>query len=171
MLARAFGRVDEGPDVLQGAGGGHFHGGVFAVFHRAEGDGHVVAPVGADIDEVEVLLLAEVLPGVFGARVSLRGGQAALGQGFLALGHTLGDDVAEGGDGDPGNVGQAFHGVAAAHAETDDADADGLQGLGPEADDVFLSGRACGDVRLQNGRGGLCLARGGEERTDGKQDE
>ena len=170
MLARALGGVDEGPDVLQGARGGHFDGGVLAVLHRAEGDGYVMAPVGADIDEVEVLLLAERLVGVFRAGVFLGGGHASLGEDGLAFGHALGDDVAEGGDDGAGNVGQAFHGVPAAHAEADDADADGLEGFGPEADDVLLAGRTRGDVRLQDGRGGFGLARGGEERTYGKKE-
>ena len=169
VLARALGGVDEGPDVLQGARCRHFDGGVLAVLHRAEGDGYVVAPVRADIDEVEVLLLAERLVGIFRAGVFLGGGHAALGEDGLAFSHTLGDDVAEGGDDGAGNVGQAFHGVSAAHAEADDADADGLEGFGPEADDVLLAGRTRGDVSLQDGRGGFCLASGGEERTDGKQ--
>ena len=169
VLARALGRVDEGPDVLQGAGGGHFDGGVLAVFHRAEGDGHVVAPVRADVDEVEVLLLAERLVGVFRAGVFLGGGHAAPGEDGLAFGDAFGNDVAEGGDDSAGDIGQAFHGVPAAHAEADDADADGLQGVGPEADDILLPGRTRGDVGLQGGMGSGCLARCGEERTYGKQ--
>ena len=133
------------------AGGHDFHGGVLAVLHRAEGDGDVVAPVRADVHEVEVLLLAERLVGVFRPGVFLGGGHAAPGEDGLAFGHALGDDVAEGGNDGAGNVGQAFHGVSAAHAEADDTDADGLEGLGPEADDILLAGRARGNVSLQDG--------------------
>ena len=159
VTAGAFGRVHEGPDVLEGTGGRHLDGGVLALFHGVEGHGDVVAPVGAHIHDIQVLLLAEGLPGLVGTGIFLRGGEALVSEELLAGGDPLGQDVAEGGDDHTGHIGQALHGVTAAHAQAHDAHADRLQRFGGETEDILLSGRTHGHVGLQDSLYGFVVAR------------
>ena len=159
VTAGALGRVHEGPDVLQGTGGRYLDGGVLAVFHSVEGHGNMVAPVGAHIDDVQVLLFTEGLPGLVRSGIFLRGGKSLVGEEFLAGGDPLGQDVAQGGDHDTGHIGQALHGVAAAHAQAHDAHADRLQRFGGEAEDILLSGRTHGHVGLEDSLYGFVVAR------------
>ena len=66
---------------------------------------------------------------------------------------------------------QTTHGFAAAHAEADHADADGLDGLGRQAQHIRLSGRAGGNGRLDDVFRSLLFAAADGQQGQGGADE
>ena len=112
---------------------------MLAAFHGVHRDGIVVLPVGADIDQVHVLLLAEAAPGLLLAAVCACGDWLAE---FRKLGlagfHAVGKKVAESCDDRAGDIGKPLDGAAASHTEADHADADGLNRFGGKADHILL---------------------------------
>ena len=99
----------------------------------------MVLPVGADVDEVDVVALAKFFP-TLAPRV---GGGTRQAFGFQDLGlhgfHAVGLNVAQGVDGHAVDVGHAVDGIGTTHAEADKADADVFDGVNGELQDALLS--------------------------------
>ena len=56
--------IDDIPSLLEGHHRGHFAGYVLTLVHRIDHHLGVVLPVGSDIDEVNIVTIAECLPGI-----------------------------------------------------------------------------------------------------------
>ena len=134
-----FGHVDKLPALRNGGGGRHFHGNMFALLHGVDGHRDVHLPVGADVDEVDVVALAEFHPS-FTSGIGNGAGQAFLfkdvGLDFL---DTVGLNVAQGDNSHAIDVGHTVDGIGTAHTEADEADADVLDGIDGELEEAFLS--------------------------------
>ena len=101
---------------------------MLALLHGVGGHHDVGLPVGADVDKVDVVALAEFAPAIAtcigsGTRQLFRFKDVGL-HGF----HAVGLNVAESHDGHAVNVGHAVDGIGTTHAEADEADADVLDG-------------------------------------------
>ena len=81
----------------------------------------MVSPVGSDVDEVNIVTIAECLPGILLTAIARSLGEASLGEDLLSLLHTLWVEVTEGLDLYPIEVGEALHSTWATHPETDEA--------------------------------------------------
>ena len=134
-----FGHVDELPAFFNGGGSRHFEGHVFAMLHGVGGHHDMGLPVGADVDEVDVIALAELAPAV-AARIGSGTWQFFC---FKDLGlngfYAVGLNVTEGHDGHAVNVGHAVDGIGTAHAEADEADTDILDRGDGELKDALLT--------------------------------
>ena len=115
VALRALGGIDQRPTIDQRHRGRNLDGDVLPSVHRLERNRNVRCPVGADINEVEVVAATKVL---------------VVGEGCWVLGdflhhrlHTLFRNIAEGGDFSVFNLQKSLHGLLAALAESDDADA------------------------------------------------
>src|SRR5690554_361575 len=78
VLLGAFGRIDDVPDLLQRHGGGNFAGSVLPLLHGIDQHRGVMYPVGRDIYQIDILPLAEFLPGLFAAAVCCGAGKTGL---------------------------------------------------------------------------------------------
>ena len=115
VTAGALGGVHECPTLGERHGCRHFNGYMLAAVHRFEGNGRVRGPVGADINEVEVVAATKVL---------------VVGEGCWVLGdflhhrlQALFRNIAESGDFGMFYLQKSLHGLLTALAESDDADA------------------------------------------------
>ena len=68
MTACAFGSIHQCPAIVERRSGRHLDGHMLAVVHRLEGNGHMRCPVGAHIDQVNVVAFAEGFVAVEGLR-------------------------------------------------------------------------------------------------------
>ena len=114
-------------------------------------------PVRADIDQIHILALAKLLPGILGAAEAGRFGEAGIGHDLCAAGDILFEDIAQGGDPRPGDVDKAFGNIASAHAQT------GIDRIATQPEDVRRPGGTGGNG---SGEGKCCLLLTGK---DGQQ--
>ena len=117
---------------------GHLDGHVLALLHGEDCHLYVVLPGGHDVDEVDVVSLAELLP-AFLTAVLLGMGTAGLFQDLLSGGGSLGIEVAEGLDLRALDVGETLHCAGASHAQADEAYAHYFHGLDGESENGFLA--------------------------------
>ena len=115
------GGIDDIPGFLESHHGGHFAGYVLPLVHRIDHHLSMVSPVGSDVDEVDIVTIAECLPGILLTAIARSLGEASLGEDLLSLLHTLWVEVTEGLDLYPVEVGEALHSTWATHPETDEA--------------------------------------------------
>ena len=106
-------------------GGGNLHGHMLAVLHGVNRHRHMQLPRGADIDEVDVVAPAKLFPALFTA-VGRGCGEIPAGKDLLRLLDPVGIEVAERLDLDAVEVGETLHGARTAHAQSDEAHANGL---------------------------------------------
>ncbi len=117
---------------------------MLALLHGVDHHRGMLFPVGGDIDQVDIITLAEFLPGFFTAAVGGGTGQAGLLEDALCLLHPVFVQVAQGHDLRSRDMGKTLYGARAAHAQADKADAYGVQLFGYQPQYVFLSRRASG---------------------------
>ena len=117
MKALLLHEVYQCPDFMKIHGRRHFHGHVLAMLQGAAGHGEVMDPVSGNVNQVEVVAGTELLIAFLAV---LDGGtrHGSLLQGLLAGIGALDLIVAQGYHLNAGDVGPAFHGVAASHAQT-----------------------------------------------------
>ena len=121
MAFRAFARLDERPAILEIHRRGHFDEDVLAVFHRLEGDRNMHVPAGRVVDHVDAAPSAHLAPFILGSAERLRRGLAVVLEPLLLGDDAILDEIAQGAHLHAGNVCQAVHRAAAAHAEAHDA--------------------------------------------------
>ena len=119
------GGIHQLPAFVERRGGGNLHGDVFALLHGVDGHRDVLLPWSDDVHEIDVVAFAELFPALLTA-VSRGFGQSAAHEDRLRAVDPLGVEVAEGFDLDAVEVGEALHGARTAHAQPDEAHADGL---------------------------------------------
>ena len=144
MLAGALRGVDELPYLLHVCGSGHLNSHMLAVLHCIEGQGHVMYPVGGDVDEVNVVAVAHLLIGLSRAAVGSGTWTAMLLQNFLACLHTIGLHIAETLYVGTLNLGKALYGTRATHTQANKSHTHHLHGRSGKTKDVLLS---CGTFR------------------------
>ena len=125
-------------------------------------------PVGADVHEVHVRILAQRLVGLLLPAVQV-GRQALSGKEINALPGTVGLDVADGGDVATGNEREALDGTAAAHSQPYDPDADILNGVGGKLQHVGLGGFARRNRQGDDGWSDGTFTAGGQQQCCGKK--
>ena len=77
VALEALGSLDELPAFIDGEGRGNFGRDMLAGVHRVEGDRHVEFPRRRVVDEIDVLVVAELLPFLGTAGVDFWGGTAS----------------------------------------------------------------------------------------------
>ena len=146
VLAGLLAEFNELPALCQVHGRGHLDGGVLAIFQRALGHGEVVIPVGGDIDDVNVLALAEflitLLTAVDGGR-----GQTCIAEVLLATLSACLHIVAEGNNLHTGDISPTLHSTGTAHAKSHKAHADGSQLRSRQLHDIGLPCRTLRSVQ------------------------
>ena len=143
-------RVDELPYLVHVHGGRHLDGHMLAVLHGIEGDGHVVHPVGGNVDEVDVVAPAHLLIGFGAAAIGCGTGAPELLKQLLAVLHTVGLHVAEALHGGALYLGKALDGTRAAHAQPDEAHAHRVEWCCGKSEHIMLPGGAAGHRRLNH---------------------
>ena len=143
VLASALGSVDQVPAGLKGFGGRNLDSYVFAVLHSVQGDGHVMEPVGADIDQINGRVLAKLLISL--VRAGIRSCNLASGSKKVnILLYPVRLYIAHGGDMAARNICQAVNRSAAPVADADYSYSYVLDRLRAELNHIFLS---CGTGR------------------------
>ena len=143
MEAGLLRHVHKCPAVFQGIGRGDLDGRVLAMLHGIEGNRDVVYPVGADIDQVDVIPLAEFLESFSGAAVSGDIAVLPVSEGLLGFLHPVGFHVADCDDPGSGNAGKACDCAASPHSEAYDTYPYCLELRGHQSDHVGLPGGPC----------------------------
>ena len=133
-----FSHIDELPAFFDGGGSRHFNGHMLSLSHGFHGHGDMCLPVGADVDEVNVVAGDKFLPSL-ATRVGSGAGQPSAFKdvGLYAL-DAVGLNVAQSDDGHAVDVGDTIHGIIAAHTEADETDADILDGVDGKLQDTLL---------------------------------
>ena len=93
MTAGLFGRIDQLPAFVDGQCGWDFADGMFALFHGINGDRRMEFPVGAAIDQVNIIAFAYFFPFFFTA-IKVRFGKSGVGQDFLGSFEVFRNDIA-----------------------------------------------------------------------------
>ena len=113
----------------------------------------MVLPSSGDIDEVDIIAVTELLPGILAAAVLGGCRQACLLEVLLALGHALGMEVAERLDLDAIEMREALDSTWAAHSEADEAYTHHGHGGMAQPQDVLLPSGTLRHDRLDD----VCL--------------
>lgn len=94
MFPRCLGGIHQVPALLQGGGGGNFHGRMFAILHRIERHRDMPVPWSRNVNDIEFELgqISEVLI-AFGECCRL--GLASIGDHLLRMSHLFGDEVTD----------------------------------------------------------------------------
>ena len=137
VALRLLGGVHQLPALVERLRGGNLDGDVLAVLHGIDRHRNMLEPRRGDVDQVDVLTLAELLPALLAA-VGLGTRQAALLEDLLRSLDPLGIEVAQRLDLHAVEVRETADGTRTAHTQPDETDADGLHGLGPQAKDRLL---------------------------------
>ena len=142
VLAGTLGRVHQGPAFRDGRRSGHLDGDMLPMLHRIDRDRGMKLPGNGQVNQVDVIPLAELLVAFLTAVFIQGAGGADPFQDLLGLFHAVRIQVAEGHDGRIFHIGQATDGAGAAVAETDEADPDVFDRLRGEAQHALLVRRA-----------------------------
>ena len=118
VTAGLFRHIDQLPTILNGCSRRHFHGHVFAVLHGINSHGHMSLPVGADVHQVDIVTLTELLIGCLAYIFSCTGQAFGFQYFFLDLLHILRKQVAQGHNLHAVYKCHAVNSVRAAHAQT-----------------------------------------------------
>ena len=123
VFAGLFGDVDEFPAVGDRSGSRNFHGHVFAMLHGINSHLDVRLPVGADINEVDIVALAKFFiccrTNIFSGSRQSFGFQNAT----LNLLHILRKEVAQSHNLNAVDISHTVNGVRTTHSKADKADA------------------------------------------------
>ena len=131
------GGVHQLPALVERLGRRHLHGNMLAVLHGIDGHRNVLEPRRGNVDQVDVVALAELLPALLAA-VRRGGRQPVFREDLLRLLHPVGIEVAKGLDRNAVQVGETLHGARAAHAQADKAHTHGIHRCGPQTEDRLL---------------------------------
>ena len=150
VLARPLGSIDERPDVLHRCGRRDFDGNMLPVFHCKEGDGHMMHPVGANIDDVDVVALAHLFIGFYITEIGGSLMTAMTLQYLLCAVDTTFLNIAEGHNVGALNLTPPLNGPWPAHPKADEGHANGVKGGCRQFEDVLLAlgFRRCVDGQL-----------------------
>ena len=112
---------------------------MLAVFHGVYGNRRVQLPVGAAVNQVDVIAFAHLLPLLFSA-VEIGFGQSGVGQYFLGQVEFLGNDIAQCHDFDTVDVGETNHGATSSGTNPDKGNPNRVDGFTAQAQYVGLAG-------------------------------
>ena len=172
MLAVFLAQVDQLPAFLQVHGRRYFNGHVLAVLQSTLGNGEVMQPVGSDVNQVNVIALAELFIAL-GARIDGSFRQGSFLEQLLAALGTFLLIVAKSYNLSTGDISEALYSTRTTHAQAHKAHTHNVHLREGQSQHALLSGRTFGRfhydgslfplplrtlvVRL-NGRGRLCGA-------------
>ena len=142
VLAGFFRGIDQLPAFVEGQCRRHFRNGMLALLHCINGDRRVHLPVGADVDQIDVIQFAGLFPyrGVAAEFCGFR--ETGFIQRGLGFGYVTRHDVAQGDDLRAVHMRQAFNGSATTHTQSDHGDTYRVDRIASQLQDVLLTGRA-----------------------------
>ena len=143
--ASFFRKVNQAPALFEVHGRRHFDSSVLSILHCELGHGIVVVPVGGDVNQIDVVALADFFI-TFLTIINIRRFQTYLAQFGLASLCTLLLVIAESYDFHTGDVAETNDGPRTTHAETNECHTHCFDGSGSQTEHVLLTGRALGSV-------------------------
>ena len=144
---------------------GNFDASVLSGVHGSESHGSVPVPRSGDVDEVEIITLAEIFEVVVALCVNFGALLARFFDKVLSMDRFFFYEVTDGVDLNMGNTEKVFEHAGATASSADDAEADGVALFELDANHSFgcRSGRGDGTFRRENFR---VRGNGGTEETD-----
>jgi hypothetical protein len=136
---RFFGGVYQLPALIDREAGRNLNGHMLAMLHGVNRNGGMQLPVGANVHQVDVGVLAKRLPARF-ARVFLGLGAVVPSEDGLAGIDALGDNIAECNHFHALDVHVARHGIATPHPQPHKSNTNGVDWLAGEQERIGLSG-------------------------------
>ena len=125
-----------------------FAGYVLALVHCVDHHLGMMLPVGSDVDEIDIVTIAELLPSIFTSAIGSCCGEPCFRKKLLSLLYTLGVQVTKSLDLYTIKVCESLHSTRTTHTKTDESYTYDLHGLVAKCKHILLTLRADGDIRF-----------------------
>jgi len=121
---------------------------MLALVHGVDHHLSVMLPVGSDVDEIDIVTIAELLPSIFTSAIGSCCREPCFREELLSLLYTLGVQVTKSLDLYTIKMCESLHSTRTTHPETNEPYTYDLHGLVAKCKHILLTLRADGDIRF-----------------------